>query len=150
MINTDWHLTWRGVADDVVDQLVSRDRCWEAAETLGQAMSSDHCHEVATVEVWAVCRVGHVDDHAVDLPKRDDRTVARGVQPDRDPDNAQQHKYRRQGRCSPASEDSAPSRTCRSTHHRRGAHGPFFSCVRAAGKRPKILAGSGHRPVTAG
>ena len=125
MINTDWHLNWGGVADDVVAQLVSGDRCRQAAETVGQSMSSDHGHEVAGVELWALRRVGHVDDHAVDLPERDDRTVARSVQPDRDPDNAQQHKYRRQGRCSPASEDPTPCRTRRSTHQRRGAHGPL-------------------------
>jgi len=96
------------VSDDVVGQLLSKNRWRKATKAIGQAMTGNAGHEVAGLESLAGCGVGHGNDHAVHLPERDDRAVGRSVQSHRNADQAQQHKYHSYCRGRPVSEVQKP------------------------------------------
>ena len=94
----------------------------EAAQPVGEAMSGDLRHDIAGPKPRTVDGARYVDDDAVGPIERDDRAVRRCVEPHRDGDDTEQHKYDRDNRRCPAGKTRTPDAPLGRLHRRRRAH----------------------------
>jgi hypothetical protein len=83
-------------------------RARQAAQPVGEPVSGDLDHDIAGLESGTVDGARYVDDHAVNLIKRDNRAVRRSVEPHRHSDDTEQHQYDCNKRRQPAGEARTP------------------------------------------